>query len=46
MRSNTEMKQSSYKQWKWFIGLYVGSIAVYGLIELGVHYLNSILKYL
>ena len=46
MHSNTEIKKTTSKQWRWFIGLYVGSLIGYGLIELGLHYLNSALKYL
>lgn len=46
MQSNIETKKRSLKQWKWFVGLYAGSLVGYGIIEIGLHYLNSALKYL
>lgn len=43
MRSNIETKKSTLNQWRWFIGLYVISLVGYGAIELGLHYLNTVL---
>jgi len=46
MHSNIETKKSPPRQWRWFVGLYVGSLLAYGIIELGVHYLNDLLIHL
>ena len=43
MHSNIEIKKTTSKQWRWFVGLYVISLVGYGAIELGLHYLNSAL---
>ncbi|MES2204542.1 MAG: hypothetical protein V4496_04895 [Pseudomonadota bacterium] len=46
MHSNIEPEKSTGNQWRWFIGLYAASLIGYGLIELGIHYLNAALLYL
>ena len=40
MHSNIEIKKSTSNQWRWFAGLYLVSLVGYGVIELGLHYLN------